>query len=332
LTARAAVAILCLVLEDLSGHIRDLLRCPVCGGQLRTAEACLDCTSPACGRRFPVVDGVPVLINDAKSLFCIEDFTQRRATFFDTRHRCWAARAIDRLTPSLTLNVKAKANYARLSQLLLGRSDAPKVLVLGGSAQGLGMEPLIRRNQIELVDTDVAFGPRTKIICDAHDIPFADGSFDGVVAQAVLEHVADPYRCVSEIHRVLKDDGLVYAETPFMQQMHGAPYDFTRFTIQGYRRLFAAFEEIDCGVCTGPGMALGWAYKYFMLALVKSKAARKAMEVFVRLTAWHLKYVDRILVNRPYAVYGASGYHFLGTKSNLTATDREIVERWRASQ
>jgi len=316
------------VLNDLSKHIRALLRCPVCGTQLAIAEACLDCANPACGRRFPVVDGVPILINEDNSLFCVEDFTQRRATFFDTRPRSLAARALARLTPSLTANIKGQANYARLADMLLTRSDAPKVLVLGGSAQGLGMEPLSERGGIELVDTDVAFGPRTKIICDAHDIPFAEESFDGVVAQAVLEHVADPYRCVAEIGRVLKKEGLVYAETPFMQQMHGAPYDFTRFTIQGYRRLFAAFEEIDCGVCTGPGMALAWAYKYFMLTLVNSRAARKAMEVFAGLTAWHLKYFDRILVSRPFAVYCAAGYHFLGAKSATVATDREIAERF----
>lgn len=313
----------------LSAEILNLLRCPVCRAELSAADAGLKCANPRCAIEFPIVEGVPVLINDRNSLFCVEDFTRGRATFFDTRRRSWAARAIDRLTPSLILNVRGKANYAKLAGLLLEQSDAPKVLVLGGSIEGLGMEPLIERGEIELVDTDVAFGPRTKIICDAHDIPFADGAFDGVVAQAVLEHVADPYRCVDEIHRVLRDGGLVYAETPFMQQMHGAPYDFTRFTIQGYRRLFRRFEEIDCGVCTGPGMALGWAYEYFMLSLPKGRLGRKLMELFVHFTAWHLKYFDRILVNRPFAAYGASGYHFLGAKSAETATDREIAERWR---
>lgn len=313
----------------LSGDILSLLRCPVCRAELTVAAAEFQCVNPDCASRFPVVDGVPVLINDRNSLFSIDDFAQGRATFFDTRPRGWAARAIDRITPSLILNVRGKANYAQLASLLLEQSGAPKVLVLGGSIEGLGMEPLIERDEIELVDTDVAFGPRTRLICDAHDIPFADGSFDGVVAQAVLEHVADPYRCVDEIHRVLKDGGLVYAETPFMQQMHGAPYDFTRFTIQGYRRLFRRFEEIDCGVCTGPGMALGWAYKYFMLSFPRSRLGRKLMELFVHFTAWHLKYFDRILVNRPFAAYGASGYHFLGAKSDRTATEAEISARWR---
>ena len=80
------------------------------------------------------------------------------------------------------------------------------------------------------------------LICDANDIPFENGSFDGVVLQAALEHVADPYRCVEETHRVLKEKGLVYAETAFMQQVHGGRYDFTRFTRLGHRRLFRRFD------------------------------------------------------------------------------------------
>ena len=92
------------------------------------------------------------------------------------------------------------------------------------------MDPVVNNPAIELVETDVSFGPRTALICDAHNIPFAEGSFDGVVAQAVLEHVLDPYSCVAEIYRVLKPAGLVYVETPFMQQVHMGRYDFTRFT------------------------------------------------------------------------------------------------------
>ena len=34
-------------------------------------------------------------------------------------------------------------------------------------------------------------------------------SFDGVMIQAVLEHVLEPTRVVAEIHRVLKPDGLL---------------------------------------------------------------------------------------------------------------------------
>ena len=93
------------------------------------------------------------------------------------------------------------------------------------------------------------------VICDAHDLPFKEKSFDAIICQAVLEHVADPYRCVEEMFRVLKPKKFIYVETPFMQQVHMAPYDFTRFTYLGHRRLFRRFKEIDSGIACGPGMS-----------------------------------------------------------------------------
>ena len=38
----------------------SLLVCPVCHAALTLAPATLDCTG--CGRRYPIVDGLPVLI------------------------------------------------------------------------------------------------------------------------------------------------------------------------------------------------------------------------------------------------------------------------------
>jgi len=40
--------------------VLSLLACPACHGDLRLEEASLVCAS--CGRGYPVVDGIPVLI------------------------------------------------------------------------------------------------------------------------------------------------------------------------------------------------------------------------------------------------------------------------------
>ena len=108
--------------------------------------------------------------------------------------------------------------------------------------------------------------PHTRLVADAHKLPFVDQSFDGVWIQAVLEHVLEPIDVVSEIHRVLRDDGLVYAETPFMQQVHERAYDFTRFTQSGHRWLFRSFTEISAGPVTGGGVALLWSIRYLFRA------------------------------------------------------------------
>ena len=74
----------------------------------------------------------------------------------------------------------------------------PGTAVVGAGLLGRGMDELAANDQIELIETDVVPTSRTAVICDAHDLPFADASMDGAVLQAVLEHVVDPYRCVAE--------------------------------------------------------------------------------------------------------------------------------------
>jgi len=323
----------------------SLLRCPVCREGLVIANEGLRCKDQACGARFPIIDGIPVLINNLTSIFSIEDFVLHRTTTLATgkpsrlkaflkkilgaRGFEWLKLTVHRSLPSIDKNIKGDENYARLAKLLTETSGTPLVLVMGGGVLGQGMAGLMRNTSIRVVESDVSFGPRTGIILDAHDIPFADGTFDAVVAQAVLEHVADPYRCVDEMHRVLKKGGLIYAETPFMQQVHGGRYDFTRFTHLGHRRLFRRFEEIDSGIVCGPGMALAWAYQYFLTSLVMSLPLRAAARLFARFTSFYLKYFDPYLARKVGAYDAASGFYLLGRRAESPISDRDLIKLYR---
>lgn len=48
-----------------------------------------------------------------------------------------------------------------------------------------------------------------------YELPFADGTFDVVVAHFVLEHVSDPARCLREMKRVLAPGGLAAVKDPY---------------------------------------------------------------------------------------------------------------------
>lgn len=315
--------------KQISAAARQLLRCPTCHHDLAYSEVQLSCVNAECSTRYPLQDGIPILIAEQASVFSISDFTSHRNTYFSNLQESKLKKFLRSLRPTISNNVKGRANYLKFKDILLAGSAAPRVLVLGGSILGDGMEPLADSPAIELIETDISFGPRTMMICDAHDIPFADETFDGVIVQAVLEHVVDPHRCCDEIYRVLKKHGVVYAETPFMQQVHGGRYDFTRFTYLGHRRLFRHFEELDSGAVCGPGMALAWSYKYFLFSFTTFKPLRKILGLFAHMTSFYLKYFDHYLVDKPAALDAASGFYFVGRKSEQVLSDRELLKLYK---
>ncbi|MDP3794434.1 MAG: methyltransferase domain-containing protein [bacterium] len=315
-------------MTDTPPAVLGTLRCPRCRSPLHEGERELYCANSTCQACFPFVNGIPILINDKSSIFRIADFTSGNNTTFNLKGSR-IIRLIKQLLPDISHNIPTKTNYHTLARLLLDRSKAPTVLVVGGSIRGSGMETLDEYPQIQLIETDVSFGPRTQLICDCHDLPFADGTFDGVIAQAVLEHVADPWRAVAEIHRVLKPDGFVYAETPFLQATHMGACDFTRFTHVGHRRLFRSFTEIASGPVAGPGTALAWTYSFFIQSFFRSTSLRLPARAFTLLSGCFLKYFDYLVIRRPGAIDAASGFYFLGRKSDTPIADRDLLTYYR---
>jgi uncharacterized protein YbaR (Trm112 family) len=313
---------------EISNEMIQHLRCPRCFNNLTKKEDLLICVNSECQVKFPIINNIPIIIYEENSVFNIKDFVENKDTTFKLRKNSLKV-ILSKLIPSISKNIKARDNYKKLGEQLISSSPNPKVLVIGGSILGQGMESLLSYPSINLIESDVSFGPRTQIIFDAHNIPFSNEFFDGVIIQAVLEHVVDPYRCVQEVYRVLKKNGLVYAETPFMQQVHMGRYDFHRFTHLGHRRLFRNFSEIESGAVCGPGMALAWAYVYFVYSFFRSKKIRKYLTPIVYLTAFFLKYFDHLIINKPGALDAASGFFFMGNKSDEVLKDRDLLKLYK---
>lgn len=308
----------------ISKELQQKLMCPATGSRLRHKGEYLESVDDP-SRRYPVIDDIPILIDDEKSLFSIDDFVMRANTTFDLNED-GLKQTLRRFIPDISVNVNGEKNYARLLSLL--PTDA-RILVIGGSIKGDGMDAIYANKSFEIIGSDVSFGSYTRLISDAHDIPFENETFDCVIVQAVLEHVLDPQRCVNEVHRVLKSSGLVYAETPFMQQVHMKQYDFTRFTHLGHRRLFRRFVEIGSGPVCGPGMALAWSYSYFLVSFATSRKMARLINVFARFTSFYLKYFDYYLIDKPGSYDAASGFYFMGRKSDQVLSDRDLIKQFR---
>ena len=307
----------------LSDRVRNVLRCPYCGASLRDRVSQFECVNAECGSEFPVLNGVPILLNEAGGLFALQDNREKlvRHSTFSER----ATRFLKGLIPNLTVNVCAARNYAQVAKLLECVRPDPLVLLIGAGTIGDGISNLKLNPRLELLETDVAIEERTQLACDAHFLPFADESFDCVVMQAVMEYLQEPFQCVREIYRVLKPDGIVYSEAPFLLPVHGRDHDFMRFTHVGHRRLYSHFSEISSGACGGPASALACSMQYFALSCVPFRQTRNVVKAVVRCLLFWLKYFDYLLADTKAGVDAAAGTYFLGRRSSEVKTDREIL-------
>ncbi len=308
------------------------LVCPKCRMLLAGGDDNLLCQN--CQREYPVVNNVPVMINEDNSLFSISEYIKHnRTTRVNEKAKESAMKKVLRsfilgCIPEITLNLRAKKNFAHLTKLLKDRQGQSLVLVIGGGDLGFGMEEIAQDPAVKLITGDVYFGKENDLIFDAHDLPFADKTFDAVIIQAVLEHVIDPARCVAEITRVLKKNGMVYAEIPFMQQGHEGRYDFTRFTLTGIRRLFNYFQEIDSGCVCGPGVVVAWSISRFFDSFSRGKAMFIFRNYILPYFIFWIKYLDYYFVKKSYVADNASGLFFLGILKEIPLSDKEIVSKY----
>ncbi|MBI3711065.1 MAG: methyltransferase domain-containing protein [Proteobacteria bacterium] len=326
---------------SLSQQVIESLVCPCrAHARLRLDKGAFVCTESGCGKRFPILNGIPVLIDEQESVFAIADYERGAATTSEDFLRGYqgAGRSASLPKPSILRRLRNRlGNFPKISRsispwksmdeliaaLTAGRADS-KILVLGCGDLRIPSPP-----GCEIVYTDVTFGPLAQMIADCHGLPFADDSFDAAIAMAMLQHVADPYRCVDEIHRVLKPKGQVWSITAFIQQVCMGAYDFTRFTHLGHRRLFRGFEELKSGANCGPGMALAWSFENFLASFSERIWLRRLLRTAARCLTFYLVYFDDYLVKKRGAFDCASSYYFLGRKSDKILSDRELVGLFR---
>jgi len=212
------------------------------------------------------------------------------------------------------------------AQKLKAKVKKPRLLMIGAGVKGIGTNVFYDDPDIQVIGFDIYASPLTHFIADAHRIPIETGSVDGVWIQYVLEHVLEPWKVADEISRVVKIDGLVYAETPFLQQVHEGPYDFVRFTHSGHRWLFRDFNEIKSGIAMGPGVQLLWTLEHNVRGIFRSRQVGQAVKI---LFFW-IRLVEKC-IPESFRYDNASSFYFLGSKSDRPLSRKDIVKYYRGA-
>lgn len=286
-------------------------------------------TCKQCGEMYPVVvGGVPVLLLAARRVTLTSMDEKGMLTGgwgghplmqrIERRAPGIAPLARALYPPAPTINTMSPATYRRIASALISQ-PSPFLLNIG-SGRGTGVGRRLWRyipGSVRPVALDIAPFPGVTIVGDAGVIPLADASVDGVVIQSVLEHVRSPQEVVREIGRVLRPGGYCYAEVPLLQGFHGDPNDFQRFTTEGLRVLFNAFDALEVGVSVGPFSSLCWIAREIACLPGGVSPIGLALRYVASWVLAPIRYVDWLAVRSPLAARVACELYVLARKPNV---------------
>lgn len=170
----------------------------------------------------------------------------------------------------------------------------------------------------DVLNLDLSLSNKIDIQADLLNLPIKDKSIDTIVCTGVLEHVSDPSVAVDEIYRALKNNGKVFLEAPFIQTVHAAPDDYSRWTPEGLKRLLCAFDISRINVVAGPASALAWQFQETMamaFSFNKQILYKIGLRIF-GLMAIPISWLDILLEKNAMAWRAASGYAVIAVKSS----------------
>lgn len=197
-----------------------------------------------------------------------------------------------------------------LAALLAHIGDGQRALNIGSGESDL---------HSEVINLDVDPSEHTDCLGDALALPFEHSSFQLVLSQETLEHVADPFQAVREMGRVLKQGGVLYLQVPFVLGYHPDPEDYWRFTHSGVRRLIEqaglSCERVE------PSLAAGTGVHRILVEFMAGVAARLVPQAYrpvkgaVAILFYPLKWMDGWLRSGSQRDRIAGGYFGIGRKT-----------------
>jgi ubiquinone/menaquinone biosynthesis C-methylase UbiE len=245
-----------------------------------------------------------------------------------------AAEHVLRIQPRGTMSSKASGAEVFVSELvLLGPRtepgfEEPRAIIRGNPY----MEPFercITQTPADELVLEVGGGERRRmrpgyinleylslefadIYGDIHQLPFRDDTFGLVLAQAVFEHVSDPFTAASELVRVTRPDGLIVVDVAFMQPLHAAPYHYFNMTPWGIGELFKSCTIVETDHYDGFASTIDWILRSAGAHSTVTSAEYEDVIERIRRMEVKLSHTDI----RP----AASGYYIIGRKTTAGAS------------
>ena len=104
---------------------------------------------------------------------------------------------------------------------------------------------------------------KADIIADLNQsLPIKDEVANTVISLSVMEHLCEPQRFLNEAHRILKTEGTMVLQVPFMWWVHEAPHDYFRYTHYGLEYMFKKSGFTNITILPIAGFWSMWILKF----------------------------------------------------------------------
>jgi len=110
---------------------------------------------------------------------------------------------------------------------------------------GCGFKPYQNFFNCEYIGIDPLPVTKPNVIGNAWDLPFDDNSFDGLVLNQALEHIAKTNKTIAEIKRVLKPGGRCIITVPQSMKNHSVPLPSTQAPVQNFNTTDIPYWHVD---------------------------------------------------------------------------------------
>ncbi len=201
-----------------------------------------------------------------------------------------------------------------MHEILSRLDERARVLDLGSGAGSF--PPGATRARVIRVDAErPGTAPGNFVLADAARLPFLDTSFDAIVSNHSLEHIADLAGAVGEMRRVLRPDGYLYIAVPDASTLADRVY---RWLGRGGGHLNAFTRAGDVPRLFGAGKPAATRLLYASFSFLnrknfRTRAPRRLLlvgngsEALLRAGTWLLRKLDAALGTR-WSVYGWAYY------------------------
>lgn len=243
-----------------------LLQCPASGQRLVAADQTL--STPDGRHRYPLSGGIPDLRHPPRqtvgALNWYEPWDELSNVILEPP-QAGAFRDVPR-------------PLDRHNAAILGNQGDNRWVLEVGCAER-SCERYLAERGFNYVGIDIE--PRGRgphILADAHNLPFADGSFDICFSKAVYEHLLCPLTAVRETFRILRPGGIFFGSVSFVEPFHdhASFYHMTHAGVlvllrtAGFevRRIWPGnwpyYRSIPAHICRGPiGRIWQWSARVF---------------------------------------------------------------------